>query len=34
MAPGFTLSDFEGANAAELISRWPHRAELITALTR
>ena len=28
------LSDFEGAAAADLIARWPHRAELITALTR
>ena len=34
MAPGFAISDFEGADAAELIGRWPHRAELITALTR
>ena len=34
MAPGFTISDFEGANAAELIARWPHRAGLIAALTR
>ena len=34
MAPGFVLSDFEGAAAADLIARWPHRADLITALTR
>src|SRR5881396_681003 len=26
MAPGFVLSDFEGAAAADLIARWPHRA--------
>lgn len=34
MAPGFVLSDFEGAAAADLIARWPHRADLIAALTR
>jgi len=34
MAPGFVLSDFEGAAAADLIARWPHRAALIMALTR
>jgi predicted cupin superfamily sugar epimerase len=34
MAPGFVPSDFDPANADELIERWPHRAELITALTR
>jgi predicted cupin superfamily sugar epimerase len=34
MAPGFVLTDFEGARADELIARWPHRAELIRALTR
>jgi predicted cupin superfamily sugar epimerase len=34
MAPGFVLSDFEGAAAADLIARWPHRADLIRALTR
>jgi predicted cupin superfamily sugar epimerase len=34
MAPGFVLSDFEGAGAGELVERWPHRAELIRALTR
>jgi len=34
MAPGFVPSDFEPAGAAELIDRWPHRAELVRALTR
>jgi len=34
MAPGFVLSDFEGAGAEELIARWPHRADLIKAMTR
>ena len=34
MAPGYVLSDFEGANAAELCERWPHRTELIMALIR
>ena len=34
MAPGFVLSDFEGASAADLIARWPHRRELILALIR
>jgi uncharacterized protein len=34
MAPGFVLSDFEGASAEDLVARWPHRADLITALTR
>jgi predicted cupin superfamily sugar epimerase len=34
MAPGFVLSDFEGADAGDLIARWPHRADLIRALTR
>jgi predicted cupin superfamily sugar epimerase len=34
MAPGFVLEDFEGAEAEELIARWPARAELIRALTR
>ncbi len=34
MAPGFILSDFEGAEARDLIARWPHRADLITAMTR
>jgi predicted cupin superfamily sugar epimerase len=34
MAPGFALTDFEGANSDELIARWPQRAEMIRALTR
>ena len=34
MAPGYALTDFEGASAADLVARWPHRAELIAALTR
>lgn len=34
MAPGFVLSDFEGASAEDLVARWPHRADLITSLTR
>ena len=34
MAPGFILSDFEGASAEDLIARWPDRAALIMALTR
>lgn len=34
MAPGFVPSDFELADQAELTRRWPHRAELIAALTR
>ena len=34
MAPGFVLTDFEGAGANELIAMWPQRAELIRALTR
>jgi predicted cupin superfamily sugar epimerase len=34
MAPGFVPADFEGADAAALIERWPHRRELITALIR
>lgn len=34
MAPGYALSDFEGATASDLIARWPHRADLIAALTR
>ena len=34
MAPGYALSDFVGANAADLIARWPQRADLIAALTR
>lgn len=34
MAPGFAPSDFEPGDRRELTRRWPHRAELITALTR
>jgi uncharacterized protein len=34
MAPGFVISDFEPGDRAELSQCWPHRAELITALTR
>lgn len=33
MAPGFSLDDFEGAAAADLISQWPQHAPLIRALT-
>jgi uncharacterized protein len=34
MAPGFVLTDFESADAKELVARWPHRAGLIQAMTR
>jgi predicted cupin superfamily sugar epimerase len=34
MAPGFVPSDFEPGDATALTERWPHRAEMITALTR
>ena len=34
MAPGFVPADFEAANPVELVERWPHRRELITALIR
>lgn len=34
MAPGYSLDDFEGGVADELISRWPQHAELIRVLTR
>ena len=34
MAPGYALTDFEGADPGDLVARWPDRAELITALTR
>jgi predicted cupin superfamily sugar epimerase len=34
MAPGFVPSDFEPGDAGELSRRWPHRAGLVTALTR
>jgi predicted cupin superfamily sugar epimerase len=33
MAPGFSVDDFEGAAAADLISQWPQHAQLIRALT-
>ena len=34
MAPGFTPSCFEPADAADLLAGWPHEAETIAALTR
>jgi predicted cupin superfamily sugar epimerase len=34
MAPGFVPGDFERGDADELIAQWPHRAELIRAMTR
>jgi uncharacterized protein len=34
MAPGFVQSDFEPGDLTELTERWPHRTDLITALTR
>lgn len=34
MAPGFVPSDFDPGDRAELSERWPHRTDLITALTR
>ena len=34
MAPGFILSDFEGASAEYLVNGWPNRAALISSLTR
>jgi len=34
MAPGYTLSDFEGGMADKLIEQWPHRGDLIRAMTR
>ena len=33
MAPGFSVDDFEGAAAADLIAQWPQHAQLIRALT-
>lgn len=33
MAPGFSLDDFEGALAEELIAQWPQHEALIRALT-
>jgi predicted cupin superfamily sugar epimerase len=34
MAPGFVPGDFDRVPANELLPRWPHRRELILALTR
>ena len=34
MAPGYSLSDFEGGMADDLVEQWPNRVELIRALTR
>ncbi|WP_133907900.1 cupin domain-containing protein [Actinophytocola oryzae] len=34
MAPGFVPDDFEPADHAHLVTRWPHRRDLVTALTR
>jgi predicted cupin superfamily sugar epimerase len=34
MAPGFTQDDFEAVGANELVARWPHREDLIRAMTR
>ncbi len=34
MAPGFVPADFELPNTTELVDRWPHRADLIRALSR
>jgi uncharacterized protein len=34
MAPGFTSSDFESGLRDELIARYPHERDMITALTR
>ena len=34
MAPGFVPSDFELADSTDPAARWPHRTELIRALTR
>ena len=34
MAPGYDLRDFEGAVAKDLIEHWPHRAEMIRAMSR
>ena len=34
MAPGYTLADFEGGVANDLVSQWPQHADLIRALTR
>ena len=34
MAPGYSLDDFEGGVADELVSHWSQHADLIRALTR
>ena len=34
MAPGFTLAGFEAADAEALCARYPHRGDLIRAMTR
>lgn len=34
MAPGYSLSDFEGGAADELANKWPQHSDLIRALTR
>ena len=34
MAPGYVLQDFEAGDAAELVRRYPHRRDLIEAMTR
>lgn len=33
LAPGFDLADFEAGRRADLLARWPERADLIRALT-
>jgi hypothetical protein len=34
VSPGFEFADYRSAPRAELMARWPHEAEMITALTR
>jgi predicted cupin superfamily sugar epimerase len=34
MAPGYSLADFEGGVADDLVSQWPQHADLIRALIR
>src|SRR5262245_32550897 len=34
MAPGYVITDFEGADPDDLVVRWPHREQMIRALTR
>ncbi len=34
MAPGYVLPDFEAGDAEDLVRRFPHRRELIEAMTR